>query len=53
MHPLMVPGLWLQKITTRAPDPDQIEVAIASFHEVLRRETEAETETEPAGPTGT
>lgn len=38
----MLPGLWLQKITTRPPDRDQIEVAIASFNEVLRREAEAE-----------
>jgi uncharacterized protein YqhQ len=45
VHALMVPGLWLQKITTRPPEPDQIEVAIASFNEVLRREAEAE----PAG----
>jgi uncharacterized protein YqhQ len=37
---LMVPGLWLQRITTRPPEPDMIEVAIASFQEVLRREAE-------------
>jgi uncharacterized protein YqhQ len=37
---LMVPGLWLQKITTRPPEPDMIEVAIAAFQEVLRREAE-------------
>jgi uncharacterized protein YqhQ len=43
----MVPGLWLQKITTRPPERDQIEVAIASFNEVLRREAEAEPE--PSG----
>jgi uncharacterized protein YqhQ len=36
----MVPGLWLQKITTKPPTTDQIEVAIASFNEVLRREQE-------------
>jgi uncharacterized protein YqhQ len=36
----MVPGLWLQKITTKPPDRPQIEVAIASFNEVLRRESE-------------
>jgi uncharacterized protein YqhQ len=48
IHALMVPGLWLQKITTRPPDRGQIEVAIASFNEVLRREAEAEPE--PAGP---
>jgi uncharacterized protein YqhQ len=41
---LMVPGLWLQKITTKPPDKEQIEVAIASFNEVLRREREATAE---------
>jgi uncharacterized protein YqhQ len=40
IHALMVPGLWLQKITTKPPDHGQIEVAIASFNEVLRREAE-------------
>jgi uncharacterized protein YqhQ len=40
MRALMAPGLWLQKITTRPPDHGQIEVAIASFNEVLRREGE-------------
>jgi uncharacterized protein YqhQ len=38
MRIVMAPGLWLQKITTRRPDPDQIEVAIASFNEVLLAE---------------
>lgn len=41
MRTLMAPGLWLQRITTRPPQPDQIEIAIASFNEVLRREAEA------------
>jgi uncharacterized protein YqhQ len=41
MRALMAPGLWLQKITTQKPDRGQIQVAIASFHEVLRREAEA------------
>lgn len=41
IRPLMAPGLWLQKITTRRPAPDQIEVAIASFREVRRREAAA------------
>ena len=40
MRVLMAPGLWLQKITTKPPDHSQIEVAIASFQEVLRREAE-------------
>jgi uncharacterized protein YqhQ len=38
MRVLMTPGLWLQKITTRPPDHGEIEVAIASFTEVLQRE---------------
>ena len=38
MRVLMAPGLWLQKITTRQPTPDQIEVAIASFDAVLAAE---------------
>ena len=40
MRAIMAPGLWLQKITTRPPDHSQIEVAIASFQEVLRRESQ-------------
>jgi uncharacterized protein YqhQ len=41
MRTLMAPGLWLQKITTQKPDRGQIQVAIASFDEVLRREAES------------
>jgi uncharacterized protein YqhQ len=41
MRALMAPGLWLQKITTQPPSRDQIDVAIASFGEVLRREGKA------------
>jgi uncharacterized protein YqhQ len=40
MRALMAPGLWLQRITTRQPDRAQIQVAIASFEEVLRVESE-------------
>jgi uncharacterized protein YqhQ len=40
MRAVMAPGLWLQRITTQPPDHRQIEVAIASFREVLRREAE-------------
>jgi uncharacterized protein YqhQ len=40
MRAVMTPGLWLQKITTKPPDRGQIEIAIASFNEVLRREAE-------------
>lgn len=35
---VMLPGLWLQKITTRAPEPDQVEVAIAAFRTLLDHE---------------
>jgi uncharacterized protein YqhQ len=47
MRVLMAPGKWLQKITTQAPDRGQIEVAIASFNEVLRAERDE------IAPTGT
>ncbi|MEX1178325.1 MAG: DUF1385 domain-containing protein [Nitriliruptor sp.] len=32
---LMLPGLWLQRITTKPPSVDQIEVAIRSFEAVV------------------
>jgi uncharacterized protein YqhQ len=51
MRGLMAPGLWLQKITTRPPDTGEIEVAIASFREVLRREGKLATG-EPTGQAG-
>ena len=47
MRALMTPGLWLQKITTKPPATDQIEVAIAAFREVRRMEG-AEAEGAPA-----
>lgn len=38
-HPLLrvfiVPGLWLQGLTTREPSPDMVEVAIAALRPVL------------------
>ncbi|MFC3882880.1 DUF1385 domain-containing protein [Bacillus songklensis] len=34
------PGLWLQLLTTKEPADDQVEVAIASFKELLRAESE-------------
>jgi uncharacterized protein YqhQ len=33
------PGLWLQLLTTKEPNNDQVEVAISSFNELLRLET--------------
>ncbi len=41
MRAMMRPGIWLQKITTQEPDATQIEVALASFEEVRRREAQA------------
>ena len=40
---LLAPGLWLQRLTTREPTLDQIEVSIRALQEVLRVErTEAD-----------
>jgi uncharacterized protein YqhQ len=52
MRAVMLPGLWLQKITTRPPEHDQIEVAITSFNEVLRRESEAAEPSDQGPPSG-
>jgi uncharacterized protein YqhQ len=41
MRSLMKPGIWLQRITTQQPDRSQIEIAVTSFRELLRREAEA------------
>ena len=42
-HPLVKlivwPGLALQALTTRVPESDQIEVAVAAFEEMRRQET--------------
>src|SRR6266542_3867842 len=35
---LLAPGLWLQRLTTRQPTLDQIEVSIRALQEVLRLE---------------
>jgi uncharacterized protein YqhQ len=35
---LLAPGLWLQRLTTREPTLDQIEVSIRALTEVLRLE---------------
>jgi uncharacterized protein YqhQ len=41
-HPLIevliLPGLWLQRLTTREPSDDQIEVAIRALDEALAME---------------
>ena len=48
MRALMRPGIWLQKITTQEPDASQIDVAVASFQEVLRREADATSPERPS-----
>ena len=35
---LLAPGLWLQRLTTREPSLDQVEVSIRAIQEVRRRE---------------
>ncbi len=42
------PGIWLQRITTRYPTPDQIEVAVASLLAALTEDER--TEVEQRGP---
>ena len=37
---LMIPGLWLQLLTTRQPDDTQLEVSCAAMKAVLEAETE-------------
>ncbi|MBP3918520.1 MAG: DUF1385 domain-containing protein [Clostridia bacterium] len=37
-HILSAPGLWMQRLTTKEPDDDQIEVAISAVKDVLREE---------------
>jgi uncharacterized protein YqhQ len=38
LRALLAPGLWLQRLTTREPTLDQIEVSIRALREVLRLE---------------
>jgi uncharacterized protein YqhQ len=36
--PILLPGMWLQRLTTEEPDDRQIEVAIEALQEVVARE---------------
>jgi uncharacterized protein YqhQ len=38
---MLAPGLWLQRLTTRQPTLDQIEVSIQALQDVLEREEQA------------
>src|SRR6266487_2720025 len=40
---LLAPGLWLQRLTTREPTLDQLEVSIRALEEVLEREDRSAT----------
>jgi uncharacterized protein YqhQ len=41
---VLAPGLWLQRLTTREPTLDQLEVSIRALREVLQLEEERSTE---------
>ena len=41
---LLAPGLWLQRLTTREPTLDQLEVSISALKEVLCSRTGRPTE---------
>lgn len=41
MRTLVAPGLWMQRLTTREPSDDQIEVAIRAMNETIALETKA------------
>lgn len=45
---LLAPGLWLQRLTTREPERDQLEVAIAAFTRVYELENIKASEPETA-----
>lgn len=40
VYPLKVPGMLLQRITTKEPDDDMIEVAITAFNKVMQMDTD-------------
>ena len=35
---LLAPGLWLQRLTTREPTDDQVEVSIQALQRVMEKE---------------
>jgi len=44
---VIAPGLWLQKLTTREPDDQQLEVAICALQRVLEIEERVDMEQQP------
>ena len=49
---LLAPGLWLQRLTTREPTLDQVEVSIRAIEEVRRREAAESPAEQASGPQG-
>lgn len=47
MKVLLTPGLWLQSLTTREPDDQQLEVGLEALKHVLAEEKEPETVRQP------
>jgi len=41
---MLAPGMWLQRLTTRQPSDDQVEVSIRALQRVLEREQAETTE---------
>ncbi len=48
MRPIVLPGLWLQKITTKEPTLEQVEVAMTAIRSCLAYEGRREEATAPA-----
>jgi uncharacterized protein YqhQ len=46
VHYLLLPGLWLQALTTRQPDDSQLEVAIAAMEKALETDGAIPAETQ-------
>jgi uncharacterized protein YqhQ len=42
-RPFLMPGLWLQRITTKEPDESQLEVAIVALKSAMRMDLSAHT----------
>ena len=50
VHVILLPGLWLQRLTTREPTDDQVEVSIASLQAAIARDDEVRAERSKAQP---
>jgi uncharacterized protein YqhQ len=50
-RPFVLPNLWLQRLTTREPDPQMIEVAIAAFNSMRLQEEKTDNARDQSLPT--